>query len=145
MLFLHPIALGIIGILRPSGVFCCPRAYGPRAAENSLRAENTNDPSSKGCKNLPFLRRRSQKYAQVSQSREGPTSDLVSENYVGLINTPRMIEVREKNRAKHMLALALSRWLVSPVASWLLRALSSLEILNAANITSKMNIIKSKP
>ena len=54
MLFLHPNALGIIGILRPSGVFCCPRAYGPWAAENALRAENTNDPSSKGCKNLPF-------------------------------------------------------------------------------------------
>ena len=43
MLFLHPIALRIIGIL------------GPRAAENTLGAENTNDPSSKGCKNLPFL------------------------------------------------------------------------------------------
>ena len=53
MLFLHPNALGIIGILRPSGVFCCPRAYGPWAAENTLRAENTNDPSCKGCKNLP--------------------------------------------------------------------------------------------
>ena len=54
MLFLHPIALGIIGILRPSGIFCCPRAYGPWAAENALGAENTNDPSGKGCKNLPF-------------------------------------------------------------------------------------------
>ena len=55
MLFLHPIALGIIGILHPSGVFCCPWAYGPWAAENTLRAENTNDPSSKGCKNLPIF------------------------------------------------------------------------------------------
>ena len=45
---LTPLARGIIGILRPEGVFCCPRAVGPRAAENTRRAENTNYPEGNG-------------------------------------------------------------------------------------------------
>ena len=45
---LTPLARGIIGILRPEGVFCCPRAVGPRAAENAQGAENTNYPEGIG-------------------------------------------------------------------------------------------------
>ena len=45
---LTPLARGIIGILRPEGVFCCPRAVGPRAAENARGAENTNYPEGNG-------------------------------------------------------------------------------------------------
>ena len=60
MFFLHPIALGIIGILHPSGVFMLPAGLELRSTalgqhKNAFGAENTNDPAGKGCKNLPFL------------------------------------------------------------------------------------------
>ena len=60
MLFLHPIALGIIGILHPSGVFMLPAGLELRSTalgqhKNAFGAENTDDPAGKGCKNLPFL------------------------------------------------------------------------------------------
>ena len=47
---LTPLARGIIGILCPQGVFCCPRAGGQKAAENTQEAENTNDPEGIGVK-----------------------------------------------------------------------------------------------
>ena len=60
MCFLHPIALGINGILRPLGVFMLPAGLELRSTalgqhKNARGAENTNDPAGKGCKNLPFL------------------------------------------------------------------------------------------
>ncbi len=60
MFFLHPIALGIIGILHPSGVFMLPAGLELRSTalgqhKNAFGAENTNDPAGKGCNNLPFL------------------------------------------------------------------------------------------
>ena len=60
MFFLHPIALGIIVILHPSGIFMLPAGLELRSTalgqhKNAFGAENTNDPAGKGCKNLPFL------------------------------------------------------------------------------------------
>ena len=60
MSFLHPIALGINGILGPLGVFMLPAGLELRSTalgqhKNARGAENTNDPAGKGCKNLPFL------------------------------------------------------------------------------------------
>ena len=58
MFFLHPIALGIIGILHPSGVFMLPAGLELRSTalgqhKNAFGAEN--DPAGKGCNNLPIL------------------------------------------------------------------------------------------
>ena len=60
MFFLHPNALGIIGILHPLSVFMLPAGLELRSTalgqhKNAFGAENTNDPAGKGCKNLPFL------------------------------------------------------------------------------------------
>ena len=60
MFFLHPNALGIIGILHPLSVFMLPAGLELRSTalgqhKNARGAENTNDPLGMGCKNLPFL------------------------------------------------------------------------------------------